>query len=80
MPLGMEVNLGTEVNFGTGDVVLDVVSASPPRKGAQSPSFRPMLLWPRSPISATAELLLFNIYIDGLLTCLQSSDLGRHIN
>ena len=33
----------------------------PPRKGHSSPPpfFSPCLLWPRSPISATAELLLF---------------------
>ena len=34
--------------------------SSPPRKGRSSPPplFGPCLLWPRSPISATAELLL----------------------
>ena len=50
MPLGMEVNRGP------GDVVLDGVAA-PPLKEAQPPVFGACLLWPRSPISATAELL-----------------------
>ena len=48
--------LGTEVDLGPGHVVLDGVPA--PAKGAQQPPiFGPCLLWPRSPISATAELL-----------------------
>jgi len=34
--------LGTEVNFGSGDVVLDGVAVPP--KGAQPPVFGP--LWP----------------------------------
>jgi len=34
--------LGTEVNLGPGDVVLDVVAAPPALKTAQPPSFRPM--------------------------------------
>jgi len=53
MPLSMEVNLGP------GDVVLDG-NPAPPAKRAQQPPpplFGPCLLWPRSPISATAELL-----------------------
>jgi len=34
--------------------------SSSPRSGTPTPNFRPMyrLLWPRSPISATADLLL----------------------
>jgi len=48
--------LGTEVDLGPGDIVLDGVPA--PAKGAQqSPLFGPCLLWTRSPISATTELL-----------------------
>jgi len=46
----MNTPLGTEVDLGTGHIVLDVV-----------PAVREMgtaVLWPRSPISATAELLL----------------------
>ena len=38
--------LGTEVNLGPGDVVLDMVAAPPPLKGAQPPVFGPCLLWP----------------------------------
>jgi len=53
----MKTPLGTEVDLGPGHVVLNGVPA--PAKGAhQPPLFRPCLLWPRSPISATAELLL----------------------
>ena len=45
---------GAEVDLGSGHIVLDGV----PAKGAQPPPlFGPCLLWPRSPISATAELL-----------------------
>jgi len=36
--------LGTEVNLGPGDVMLDGVAA-PPQRGT-APSFRPMSLWP----------------------------------
>ena len=49
--------LGTEVDLSTGHTVLDVVPAVR-KRGTTAPSFRPCLLWPRSPISATAELLL----------------------
>jgi len=53
----MKRPLGTEVDLGSGHIVLDGVPA--PAKGAQPPPlFGPCLLWPRSPISATAELLL----------------------
>jgi len=51
--------LGTEVGLGPGGIVLDEDPA-PPRKGAQQPpTVRPTAL-ARSPISATAELLLYN--------------------
>jgi len=52
--------LGTEVRLGPGDVVLDGDPALPQKGGgrAASPLFGPCLLWPRSSISATAELLL----------------------
>jgi len=54
--------LGTEVDLGPGHVLLDGDPAplsAPSAKGAQQPPvFGPCLLWPRSPISATAELLL----------------------
>jgi len=54
----MKTPLGTEANLGSGHIVLDGVPA--PANGAQHPRplFGPCLLWPRSPISATAELLL----------------------
>ena len=46
----------TKVDLGTGHIVLDGVPAV--RKGGTAaPSFRPCLLWLRSPISAAAELL-----------------------
>ena len=56
----MKTPLGTEVDIGPGHIVLDGVP--PPAKGAEQPPpfFGPCLLWPRSPISATAELLLYN--------------------
>ena len=55
----MKTPLGTEVDLGTGHIVLDGVPA--PVKGAQQPPlFGPCLLWLRSPISATAELLYSN--------------------
>jgi len=59
----MKTPLGTEVDLGSGHTVLDGVPA--PEKGAQHPPlFGPCLLWPRSPISATAELL-FTKLTDG---------------
>ena len=38
--------LGTEVNLGPGDVVLDGVALRTPLKGAQPPVFGPCVLWP----------------------------------
>ena len=58
----MNTPLGTELDLGTGDIVLDVVPAVR-GMGTAAPSFRPCLLWPRSPISTTAELLLCNACI-----------------
>jgi len=50
--------LGTEVGIGAGHIVLDGEPV-PPKKGHSPPDFRPMsLVAKRSPISATAELLL----------------------
>ena len=48
----MKTPLGTEVDIGAGHIVL--------RKGHSTPPslLGPCLLWPWSPISATAELLL----------------------
>jgi len=54
----MKTPLGTEVDLGPGHTVLYGVPV--PVKGAQQPPlFGPCLLWPRSPISATAEMLYF---------------------
>jgi len=54
----MKTPLSKEVDLGQGHIALDW-DPVPPRKGhSSSPLFGPCLLWPRSPISATAELLL----------------------
>jgi len=48
--------VGTEVDIGAGHIVLDGFAAL--REGGTAPPLLdPCLLWPRSPISATAELL-----------------------
>jgi len=49
--------LGTEVDLGPGHIVLDGVPALHETGTATPHLFGPCLLWPRSPISATAELL-----------------------
>jgi len=58
IPGWMKTPLSTEVDRGPGHIVLDGVPA--PAKGAQQPPplLGPCLLWPPSPIPATAELLL----------------------
>jgi len=55
--------LVTEVGLGPGDIVLDGDPAPRPAKGAHlfPPLFGPCPLWSRSPISATAELLLLTV-------------------
>jgi len=55
----MKTPHGTEVDLGPRHIVLDGVPA-PRKRGTEAPPpiFGPCLLWPRSPISATAELLL----------------------
>jgi len=54
----MKTPLGTEVDLSPVHTVLDGVPALRKRGTAAPPSFfDPCLLWPRSPISATAELL-----------------------
>jgi len=46
-----------KVDLGPGHIVLDGDTA-PPQKGTAAPLlFGPCLLWPQSPISATAEVL-----------------------
>ena len=51
-PLGTEVDIGA----GAGHIVLDGFPALRER-GTAPPPLGPCLLWPRSPISAAAELL-----------------------
>jgi len=51
--------LGTEVYIGAGHIVLDGFPAFRER-GTAPPLLGPCLLWPWSPISATAELLFMN--------------------
>jgi len=57
----MKMPFGTEVDLGPGHIVLDGDASSPRRRGTTAPPslFGPYLLWPRSPISATAELLIW---------------------
>jgi len=52
------MKLGMQVRLGTGHIMLDGDPAPPKRGKAVPPLFGPCLLWPRSPISATAKLLL----------------------
>jgi len=57
------MTLGMDVGLGPGHIVLDGDPALPfPKKGDTAPHFRPMsIVAKRSPISATAELLLINL-------------------
>jgi len=54
----MKTPVATEVDIGAGHIVLDGFPALRERGTAPPPLLGPCLLWPRSPISATAELLL----------------------
>ena len=56
----MKTPLGTEVDIGPGHTVLDRVPALRERGTAAPHILDPCLLWPRSRISATAELLLYS--------------------
>jgi len=56
--LRMKTPFGTEVDFGPGHIVLDGVPALHERVTGAPPLFGPCLMWPRSPISVTAALLL----------------------
>ena len=63
----IKMPLGTKVGLGPCHVVLDRDPAPP--KWVQQPSvFGPCLLWPQSPISATAELLLMSSRLLGTKT------------
>ena len=66
----MDEDATPEVDLGTGHTVLDVVPAVR-EWGTAAPSFRPCLLWPRSPISATAELMLLQFYTITKTACLR---------
>jgi len=55
--------LGTEGDLNPGHIVLGRDPATPSLKWAQHPYFSAHAYWPkRSPISATAELLLLNFF------------------
>jgi len=53
----MKTPLGVEVDLGPGHIALDGTQLPSVKGHSSPPSFQPCLLWPRSPISATAELL-----------------------
>jgi len=55
----MKTPLGTEVDLGPGHIVLDGVPALREKDTAAPHLFGTCLLWPRSPISTTAELLYY---------------------
>ena len=55
----MKMPLGTKVDLSPGHIVLDRDPASRKRGTAAPCLFGSRLLWPQSPISATAELLLY---------------------
>ena len=57
--------LDTDVGFGHGYILLDGDPAPP----AAAPLFVPCLLWLRSPISATAELLLMIVHLPSFVYC-----------
>jgi len=50
--------LGTEVHLGPGHIVLNG-NRAPPKRGTAAPSFWPMSMVKRSPISAIAEHLFY---------------------
>jgi len=56
----IKMPLCTEIGLGPRDIVLDKDPAPPTERGTAVPTFRPMSIVAKgSPISATAELLLF---------------------
>ena len=59
----MKTPLGTEVDLGPSHIVLDGIPALRERGTAAPLLFGPCLLWPQSPISATAELLLVAVVV-----------------
>ena len=59
----MKTPLGTEVDLRASHIVLDEGE----RGTAVSPLFSPCLLWPRSPISAPAELVFNSFYVSAVV-------------
>jgi len=53
----INTNFGMEVDLGPGHIVLGADLVPPRKSHSLPPLFGPCLLWPLSPISATAELL-----------------------
>jgi len=74
----MMTPLGTEVDLGAGHIVLDGVTALRERVTAAPHLFIPCLLWPRLPISATAELF-FNFQQVTQITFPDSSNIGNEL-
>jgi len=73
----MKTPLGTEVDFGhTVSHTLYCIPALGER-GTAPPLFGPCLLWPRSPISATAELLFLYLYRTVVVTWCNSKRFQR---
>ena len=57
----IKMKLGMQVGLGPGHIVLDGAQLSPLERGTAAPSLRTMFIVAKgSPISATAELLLYN--------------------
>jgi len=56
----IKMPLGTEANFGPGDVVLDGVAA-PPKRGRASPVFGSCLLWPSGWMVQDATHLVYRV-------------------
>jgi len=52
----IRIPLGTEVNHGSGDIVLDGDPAFPPERGTVPPIFGPCLLWPNGWMDQDATL------------------------
>ena len=73
--------LGTELSLGTGDIVLDGDPVPSTKRGtAAPPRFSAHFTLTRSPISATAELLLLDRFRDYQVVrrecaCMQLDDL-----
>ena len=64
----MKTPLSTEVDLGPVDIAIHGDPAPPAKKAQQPPPLcGPGLLWPRSPTSATAELLFVTVLIYNLL-------------